>query len=178
MSLKILENVSKYENIKRQQQETWIVLTAGTPPSWCRLNFACMSTVKTSMASFKSQQYPRRYRRLYRSDRWHIITYLRQYHGDGLDKYVAIKAHKRWLGRRGSEAEGKSEHEAAWTSGLRVGPAIQRPKSVWVPLWPIAGFVLGRLVFKSSSILINSQLVAFGQLKFLTLLCYIWIICF
>ena len=101
-----MHTVSRYENIKRQQQETWIVLTAGTPPSWYRLNFACMSTVKTSMASFKSQQYPRHYRRLYRSDRWHIITYLRQYHGDGLNKYVAIKAHKRWLGRRRSGAGG------------------------------------------------------------------------
>lgn len=96
-----MHTVSKYENIKRQQQETWIVLTAGTPPSWYRLNFACMPTVKTSMASFKLQQYPRHYRRLYFSDRWHIITYLRQYHGDGINKYVDIKAHKRWLGRRG-----------------------------------------------------------------------------
>ena len=96
-----MHTVSKYENIKPQQQETWIVLTAGTPPSWYWLNFACMPTVKTSTASFKSQQYPRHYRRLYFSDRWHIITYLRQYHGDGINKYVDIKAHKRWLGRRG-----------------------------------------------------------------------------
>ena len=109
-----MHTVSKYENIQRKQQETWIVLTAGTPPSWYRLNFACMPTVKTSMASFKSQQYPRHYRRLYRSDRWHIITYLRQYHGDGLNKYVAIKAHKRWLGRRGSGSEGGGGEEWAW----------------------------------------------------------------
>ena len=168
-----MHTVSKYENIKRQQQETWIVLTAGTPPSWYRLNFACMPTVKTSMASFKSQKYPRHYRRLYFSDRWHIITYLRQYHGDGINKYVDIKAHKRWLGRRGVGRVSMRRRDR-----VVCASAIQRPESVCVPLWPIAGFVLGRLVFKSSSILINSQLVAFGQLKFLTLLCYIWIICF
>ena len=49
---------------------------------------------------------------------------------------------------------------------------------VRVPLWPLAGFVLGRPEFKSSAALINSQLVASCQLGFLILLCCIWIICF
>ena len=128
-----MHTVSKYENIQRKQQETWIVLTAGTPPSWYRLNFACMSTVKTSMASFKSQQYPRHYRRLYRSDRWHIITYLRQYHGDGLNKYVAIKAHKRWLGRRRSGAGGE---EWAWGGVTEWSARRTRNPAAWVGLCP------------------------------------------
>ena len=61
----------------------------------------------------------------------------------------------------GTTRGGESEHEAAWSSGQRVvGPAIQRPESVRVSLWPIAEIVLGRPVSKSTSILVNSQLVA------------------
>ena len=47
--------------------------------------------------------------------------------------------------------------KAAWPSGQRVGLAIRRFR-VRVPLWPLAGFVLGRPEFKSSAILVNSQL--------------------
>ena len=49
--------------------------------------------------------------------------------------------------------------EAAWPSGQRVGLAIRRSR-VRVPLWPLAGFVLGRPKFKFSATLVNSQLVA------------------
>ena len=45
---------------------------------------------------------------------------------------------------------------------------------VRVPLWPLAGFVLGRPEFISSATLVNSQLVASCQLGFLILLCCIW----
>ena len=64
-----------------------------------------------------------------------------------------------------------------WPSGQRVGLAIRRSR-VRVPLWPLAGFVLGRSEFKFSATLVNSHLVAFYQLGFLILLCCIWIICF
>ena len=62
--------------------------------------------------------------------------------------------------------------EAAWPSGQRVGLAIRRSR-VRVPLWPLAGFVLGHPEFKFSATLVNSQLVAFCQLGFLILLCCI-----
>ena len=62
--------------------------------------------------------------------------------------------------------------EAAWPSGQRVGLAIRRSR-VRVPLWPLAGFVLGRPEFKFSAMLANSKLVAFCQLGFLILLCCI-----
>ena len=62
--------------------------------------------------------------------------------------------------------------EAAWPCGQRVGLAIRRSR-VRVPLWPFAGFVLGRPEFKFSTTLVNSQLVAFCQLGFLILLCCI-----
>ena len=62
--------------------------------------------------------------------------------------------------------------EAAWPSGQRVGLAIRRSR-VRVPLWPLAGFVLGRPEFKFSATFVNSQLVAFCQLGFLILLCCI-----
>ena len=55
--------------------------------------------------------------------------------------------------------------EAAWPSGQRVRLTIRRSR-VWVPLWPLAGFVLGRPEFKSSAMLVNSQLVASCQLGF------------
>ena len=38
--------------------------------------------------------------------------------------------------------------------------------------------VLGCPEFKSSAILVNSQLVATYQLEFLILLCFIWVVCF
>ena len=50
--------------------------------------------------------------------------------------------------------------EAVWPSGQRVGLAVRRSR-VRVPLWPLAGFVLGRPEFKFSTTLVNSQLVAF-----------------
>ena len=62
--------------------------------------------------------------------------------------------------------------EVAWPSGQRVGLAIGRSR-VRVPLWPLAGFVLGRPEFKFSATLVNSQQVAFCQLGFLILLCCI-----
>ena len=54
------------------------------------------------------------------------------------------------------------KREAVWPSGQRVGLAIRRSR-VRVPLWPLAGFVLGRPEFKFSATLVNSQLVAFCQ---------------
>ena len=53
--------------------------------------------------------------------------------------------------------------------------AIQRPQ-VHGPPWPLAGFVHGSLVFKSSTTLVNSQLVCLLPLGFLTILCSVWII--
>ena len=47
--------------------------------------------------------------------------------------------------------------EAAWPSGQHVRLAVQRSQ-VRVPLWPLAGFVLGHPEFKSSATLVNSQL--------------------
>ena len=55
-----------------------------------------------------------------------------------------------------------SGREAAWPSGQRVGLAIRRSR-VQVPLWLLAGFVFGRPEFKSSAMLVNSQLVASYQ---------------
>ena len=52
-----------------------------------------------------------------------------------------------------------------WPSGQRVGLAIRRSR-VRVPLWPFAGFGLGRPEFISSARLVNSQLVASYQLGF------------
>ena len=67
--------------------------------------------------------------------------------------------------------------EGAGPSSQRVGLAIRRSR-VRLPLWPLAGFVLGCPELKSSATLVNSQLVASCQLGFLILLCSIWIICF
>ena len=66
----------------------------------------------------------------------------------------------------------KEGRKAAWPSGQRVGLAIRRSR-VGVPLWPLAGFVLGRPEFKFSATFVNSQLVGFCQLGFLILLCCI-----
>ena len=63
---------------------------------------------------------------------------------------------------------------AKWPTRRTRNPAVP----VLVPLWPLAGFVLGRLEFKSSATLVTSQVGASGQLGFLILLCYIWNICF
>ena len=46
--------------------------------------------------------------------------------------------------------ESDRDREAGWPSGLRVRLAIRR-SWVQVPLWPLAGFVLGRPEFKSSA---------------------------
>ena len=63
--------------------------------------------------------------------------------------------------------------EREWPSGQRVGLAIRRSR-VRVPLWTLAGFVLGCPELKSSVTLVNtSQLVASCQLGFLILLCCI-----
>ena len=62
------------------------------------------------------------------------------------------------------------EMEGAWPSGQRVGLAI-RWSRVRFPLWPLAGFVLGRPKFKSSATLVNGQLFASYQLGFLN--CYV-----
>ena len=67
--------------------------------------------------------------------------------------------------------------EAAVPSGQRVGLAVRRSR-VRVPLWPLAGFVLGRLEFKSSATLVNSQLVASCQLGFLILLYLNYLSCY
>ena len=48
---------------------------------------------------------------------------------------------------------------------------VMRRSRVRVPLWPLAGFVLGRPEFKFSATLVYSQLVAFCQLGFLS--CYV-----
>ena len=47
---------------------------------------------------------------------------------------------------------------AAWSSGKRAGLVIRKPQ-VQVSLSPRAGFVLGSPEFKSSAMLVNSQLV-------------------
>ena len=60
--------------------------------------------------------------------------------------------------------------EAAWPRGQRVGLAIRRSR-VRVPLWPLAGFVLGRPEIKSSATPVNSQIVAPCQLGVLS--CYV-----
>ena len=67
--------------------------------------------------------------------------------------------------------------EAAWPRGHRVGLLTQQ-SHVWVLLWPLAGFVLGRPEFKSSDTLVNSQLVVSCQFGISRLLCPICIICF
>ena len=61
--------------------------------------------------------------------------------------------------------------EAAWTSGQRVRLVIRRSR-VPVQLWPLAGFAVVSPEFKSSATLVNICC----QLRFLILLCSIWII--
>ena len=56
-----------------------------------------------------------------------------------------------------------SVREAAWPSGQRVGLAIRRSR---VQVRSGHGFVFGRPEFKSSAMLVNSQLVASCQLGF------------
>ena len=67
--------------------------------------------------------------------------------------------------------------KAARLGGQRIGLAIRRS---WVRVlrWPLAEFVLGRPKIKSSTTLVNSQLVTFRHLGFLILLCSIRIILF
>ena len=66
-----------------------------------------------------------------------------------------------------------SYKEAAWPSGQRIGLVIPRSR-VRVPLWSLAGFVLGRPEFKSSAMPVNSpNWLSPAGLGFLILLCYI-----
>ena len=58
-----------------------------------------------------------------------------------------------------------------WSTRRTPNPAAK----VRVPLWPLAGFVLGRPEFKSSATLANNKLVASCQLEFF-LLCFIWFV--
>ena len=61
----------------------------------------------------------------------------------------------------------KQYKEAQWQGGQVVGwlaRLAMRRFRVQVQLWPLAGFLLGRLEFKSSATLVNSQLVASCQL--------------
>ena len=67
--------------------------------------------------------------------------------------------------------------KAAWPSSQPVGLRI-RWSWVWIPLWSLAGFVLGHPDFKSPAMLVCSQLITSSQLGFLILLCCNWIICF
>ena len=69
------------------------------------------------------------------------------------------------------------EGSVAECRAQRVRLDIRRYR-VQVPLWPLAGFVLGPSKFKSSSTLVNRQLAASCQLGFLILLCSIWMLCF
>ena len=64
-------------------------------------------------------------------------------------------------------------YKEAWPSGLCIGLVIPRSR-VRVPLWSLAGFVLGRLEFKSSAMPVNSpNWLPPAGLGFLILLCYI-----
>ena len=65
---------------------------------------------------------------------------------------------------------------SSWPSGQYVKLAIQQSR-VWVPLWPLSGFVLSHTEFKSLATLVNSQLVATCQLEFLILFLSIWVLC-
>ena len=65
--------------------------------------------------------------------------------------------------------------EAAWPSGQLVGLWI-RQSWVWIPLWSLAGFVLGCPNFKSLATLVYNQLVTANQLGFVILWCCFWII--
>ena len=49
-----------------------------------------------------------------------------------------------------------------WSARRTRNPAVR----VQVPLWSLAGFVLGRPELKSSATLVNSQLAASCQLGF------------
>ena len=67
--------------------------------------------------------------------------------------------------------------EVAWQSVQRVGCAIRRSRPlVRVQFSWVAGFVHGRPELKSSVTLVHNQLVAFCQLEFLIVFCYIQII--
>ena len=62
--------------------------------------------------------------------------------------------------------------EAAWPSGQRNCGLAIRQSRVRVPLWSLAGFVVASPEFKSSAMLVNT----YCQLRYLILLCSIWII--
>ena len=57
---------------------------------------------------------------------------------------------------------------AKWSSRRTRNPAVPGVRPA--PSWPLTGFVLGRSKFKSSAMLVNSQLDASCQLGFSTLL--------
>ena len=58
---------------------------------------------------------------------------------------------------------------AEWSARRTRNPAV----CVLVPLWPLAGFVVGHPELKSLATLVNSQLIASYQLGFLIMLCCI-----
>ena len=60
---------------------------------------------------------------------------------------------------------------------LGAGLSIRR-RQVQVAPWPLAGFVHSSAEFKSSTTLLNSQLVCLRPVGILNLLCLIFIICF
>ena len=87
-------------------------------------------------------------------------------------KYTVIQSSS-WLPISSSQEHsldsGRDHCVAEWSARRTRNPRSR----VRVPLWPLAGFVLGRPKFKFSATLVNSQLVAFCQLGFLILLCCI-----
>ena len=88
--------------------------------------------------------------------------------------YSQLYTASKWLGNQ-SNYLGRQCGRVPFVQRVRID--IQRYR-VQVPLWPLAGFVLGPSKFESSSTLVNSQLAASCQLGFLILLCSIWMLCF
>ena len=81
--------------------------------------------------------------------------------------YSQLYTASKWLGNQ-SNYLGRQCGRVPFVQRVRID--IQRYR-VQVPLWPLAGFVLGPSKFKSSSTLVNSQLAASCQLGFFILLC-------
>ena len=67
--------------------------------------------------------------------------------------------------RNGPALESTTLREVVLLRGQCIGLAIQQ-SLIQVPLWALARFVLGRPEFKSSAMLVNSQLVASCWLGF------------
>ena len=76
-----------------------------------------------------------------------------------------LRARLKERDRKARGTMGRGKEEAAWLSGQRAGLAILWSQ-IRVPLWLLAGFVLSCPELKSSATLLNSQLVASGQLVF------------